>query len=73
MDLDRMRTILANERTLLAYIRTALSMMIFGMAVIKFFSEQRLTLVLGWVFLVGGIILLIWGSNRCRKLFRMLR
>ena len=48
-DLDSLRTILANERTLLAYIRTTLSAWIFGMAAVKFFSENFLLICLGWV------------------------
>jgi len=39
-DSDQLRTVLANERTLLAYIRTALSAWIFGMAAVKFFSDN---------------------------------
>ncbi len=38
-ELDKLRTILANERTLLAYVRTALALLIFGMAAIKFFPR----------------------------------
>ncbi|MEI6437764.1 MAG: DUF202 domain-containing protein [Candidatus Omnitrophota bacterium] len=72
MNLDQMRTVLANERTFLAYVRTALSLMIFGMAVIKFFSEQHAMLVLGWVVLGLGILLLIWGSIHCRHLARLI-
>ncbi|MBF0331387.1 MAG: DUF202 domain-containing protein [Candidatus Omnitrophica bacterium] len=67
-DSDQLRTALANERTLLAYIRTALSLMIFGMAIIKFFPEEVLLVLFGWAFLGCGAVLLIWGGFHFRKI-----
>ena len=70
-DLDSLRTILANERTLLAYIRTTLSAWIFGMAAVKFFSENFSLICLGWVVTVFGTVTLlygIWQFSRRRKM-----
>ena len=70
-DLDQLRTILANERTLLAYIRTALSAWIFGMAAVKFFSENFLLVCLGWFVTVGGTVILFWGIWQFHRRHRM--
>ncbi len=70
-DLDQLRTILANERTLLAYIRTALSAWIFGMAAVKFFSENFILVCLGWFVTVGGTVILFWGIWQFRRRHRM--
>jgi len=67
MDTDKLRTALANERTLLAYIRTALSAWIFGMAAVKFFSEDILMVLMGWGAIAGGVIILLWGVFHSRK------
>jgi len=67
IDTDKLRTALANERTLLAYIRTALSAWIFGMAAVKFFSENILMVWLGWGAIVSGVIILFWGIFQSRK------
>jgi len=40
MTLDQRRTALVNERTLLAYVRTCLSILIFGTAFYKFFENN---------------------------------
>lgn len=64
---DKLRTVLANERTLLAYIRTALSAWIFGMAAIKFFAESPLMVALGWTSVVSGIVILAWGAFWSQK------
>ena len=67
MDNDKLRTELANERTLLAYIRTALSAWIFGMAAVKFFPESFIMICLGWIAMAGGIMILLWGFLHSRK------
>jgi len=66
-DLDKLRTMLANERTMLAYIRTALSSWIFGLAAIKLFAENFLIVCLGWVVAVSGVFILFWGIFESRK------
>ncbi|MDO8674823.1 MAG: DUF202 domain-containing protein [Candidatus Omnitrophota bacterium] len=72
-DLDRLRTILANERTLLAYIRTALALLIFGMAAIKFFPDTPIIAFLGWIFMAWGLIILIWGVFHFRKVSKLIQ
>lgn len=66
-DSDKLRTVLANERTLLAYIRTTLSAWIFGMAAIKFFPENLLIVCLGWVVIICGIVVLLWGIAQSQR------
>ena len=70
-DTDKLRTTLANERTLLAYIRTALSAWIFGMAAVKFFPENFPIVCLGWVASACGMIILFWGVLLSRKRYKM--
>jgi len=65
------RTILSNERTLLAYGRTALAMVIIGGSALKFFDPGILTVV-GWLFLVGGVITILIGWRRYRHTDRLL-
>ena len=72
-ELDKLRTILANERTLLAYVRTALALLIFGMAAIKFFPDVPLIVALGWLFLACGIAVLVWGIGHFRKIANLIR
>ena len=69
-DSDKLRTMLANERTMLAYIRTALSAWIFGLAAIKLFADNFLIVCLGWVVAVGGIFILLWGIFESRRRHR---
>lgn len=61
------RTILANERTFLAFIRTALTLFIGGISFIKFF-DLFLLKVIGWVFVPLGILILLIGI---KKYFRI--
>ena len=72
-DLDRLRTVLANERTLLAYIRTSLALLIFGMAAVKFFPDVSIIIFLGWAFMICGISILMWGIFHFRTISRLIR
>jgi len=72
-ELDKLRTTLANERTLLAYIRTALALLIFGMAAIKFFPETALIVILGWLFMASGVFVLVWGIGHFRRVTALIR
>ncbi len=72
-DLDKLRTILANERTVLAYVRTALAILVFGMAAVKFFPEQRLMMLLGWLAIAVGTALLVFGGVRFRKIHKSIK
>ena len=66
-NLDKLRTTLANERTVLAYIRTALAIIVFGMVAVKFFSDVPLLVLLGWISVGIGILGLVFGFFRFRK------
>lgn len=71
IDSDKIRTALANERTLLAYIRTTLSAWIFGMAAVKFFPGNFLMVWLGWGAIAIGVVILFWGIFQSRKRHEM--
>ena len=59
------RTRLANERTLLAYARTGLMVVVTGATAIKLFGEQNLQYVFwGWVFVVIGVVIGVFGIWR---------
>jgi len=63
------RTALANERTLLAYVRTAFALGAGGFALIEFVKSSRLD-VLGYAMLPGsGVLLLVgfWRYWRVRR------
>jgi len=59
------RSILANDRTWLSYVRTALTLFIAGVTFIKFFNSQILSIV-GWVFVPIGVVVLIIGFLKYR-------
>ncbi len=56
----KLRDRLANERTLLAYVRTALALVIAGLSVSRFFERP----VLGWTLVGLGIITICAGTRR---------
>lgn len=55
------RTILANERTFLAYIRTAMTLLVGGVSFISFF-DQKLVIAVGWVAIFPALLLFWKGS-----------
>jgi putative membrane protein len=57
------RTVLANERTLLSYTRTALTMLVIGGTCIKFFDSLWIEIV-GLVFLLAALATFIIGWRR---------
>lgn len=57
------RTEMSNENTLLAYIRTSLTILIAGASLLKFFDIFALT-VIGWMFIGVGIGVMIFGIYR---------
>lgn len=61
------RTHLANERTLLAYLRTALTLFIGGVSFIQFFSTLLVKLI-GWSFIPLSIIFVVLGFQRFYKM-----
>jgi len=68
------RTILANQRTFLSYLRTALTFFVAGISFVKFF-EYVIVEVIGWIFIPIGVITFVVGLYRYNKLrvrlFRM--
>ena len=58
------RTRLANERTFLAYIRTAMMLLLAGGTVIKFFGDSDLAVVSGWGLVVLGLVVALFGIGR---------
>lgn len=61
------RTRMANERTLLAYTRTALTLFIAGVSFIQFFGNVIIVYI-GWIFIPIGIIVAVTGV---RKYYRI--
>ena len=55
------RTILANERNTLAYIRTGFSAFVLGIAGIKLFEKTGFFLYAGWIAVVMGILFIVFG------------
>jgi putative membrane protein len=66
------RTIMANERTLLAFLRTSLAFCIAGIGLIKYLDHQALDAI-GWIFIALAGIFLIWGVHRYRHVRKVLR
>jgi uncharacterized membrane protein YidH (DUF202 family) len=62
--LEKERTIMADERTFLAYVRTALNVFIFGFVVHRLYLENIFGSVILYVSIVCGIVLLLVGSYR---------
>ena len=63
-DPTRLRNLLANDRTLLAYIRTALSFAGIGFAVAKFGLNPKMAHVSGWlgtVMVLVGLMVIVIG------------
>lgn len=66
------RTDLANERTLLAYVRTALALAAGGVGLVQFFTSPAVV-ALGWVLIPGGVTVLVVGVVRFQRARRFLR
>jgi len=64
------RTRLANERTFLAYVRTAMMFLLAGGTVIKFFGDSDLAVMSGWALLGLGAVVGIFGVGRFLKMRR---
>lgn len=61
------RTVLSNQNTFLAYIRTALTFVIAGLTFIKFFQIPAIV-YLGWAFLPIGVATFVVGFIRYNRL-----
>jgi len=66
------RTVLANERTFLSYVRTALALFAAGVSFIKFFDSALIVLV-GWALLPAGIYTLVKGVVSFRNMNRVMQ
>jgi putative membrane protein len=56
------RTILANKRTLLSYVRTAILLLGSGLTIIKLFGDQVIFLLFSGLIIVLGLGLLFIGT-----------
>lgn len=65
-DLAADRTLLANERTFLAYIRTAIMLGVSGVTILKVFPYNFQLMVLGYVLLPLAAAVAIFGYTRYR-------
>ncbi len=63
------RTTLANERTLLGYVRTSLALAVVGASALKFFDSAAL-IVTGWGFLAIGVVTFLVGLRRSWRMKR---
>jgi putative membrane protein len=61
------RTQMANERTLLSYYRTALTLFIAGVSFIKFF-DSIIIVAVGWIFTPLGFLVAGIGTSRFLKM-----
>lgn len=62
------RTRLANERTLLAYIRTALMLVVAGVTALKLLVVTPAVVITAWLFVVLGVLVLMIGGWRFRAM-----
>lgn len=60
------RTVLANDRTWLSYVRTALTLFVAGVSFIRFFKLPIL-IYIGWAFIPISIFVLVIGFWRHHK------
>lgn len=58
------RTVLANERTLLSYIRTSIALLAAGGTLVKIFPDEPAMVMLGIVLLVLGAVVSVFGIIR---------
>ncbi|MDO9631382.1 MAG: DUF202 domain-containing protein [Humidesulfovibrio sp.] len=65
------RSILANERTFLAYQRTALTELAVAATFIHFFDHPALT-VIGWILVPASVLTIAIGLHRFRRMHRLI-
>ena len=58
------RTHLANERTLLAYVRTSFMLIIAGATAIKALPDDRVAVASGWALAAIGAVIGLFGVRR---------
>jgi len=69
-NLAKNRTILANERTFLAYIRTSIMLAVSGVTIFKFFGADWHYVTFGIALNVVAIAFVIFGFMRYKKMCR---
>lgn len=62
------RTDLANERTLLAYGRTALMVSATGVTLLKFYPDSLTIRILSWPLIALGLLIALFGIIRFARL-----
>ena len=68
--LDLIRTVLANERTFLAYLRTSLALAVAGVSIFHFLGRSPGANALGVLFVLSAILCFGYGGYRFRKVSR---
>jgi putative membrane protein len=66
------RTVMANERTFLSYIRSALGLFIGGASFVEFFESQWIVTV-GWIFLPLGVLAFLLGLRKYKRINDLIR
>ncbi len=66
------RTALANERTLLAYLRTAMGLAFIGLSILHFEGEHLPERLFAWTLVAAGAGLAALGFARFRRISRRL-
>ncbi len=65
------RTILANEITFMAYVRTSLTFLVVGISFIKFL-QMKMVEIGGWIFILLGAYMFIIGLRRYLRIKKQL-
>jgi len=65
------RTIMANDRTMLAFFRTSLTFCAAGIGLIKYLDHPAYD-VIGWIFIALAFTFLLWGIHRFRHVNKIL-
>ena len=63
----REQTILAKERTILSFIRTGLASIGAGIVIVNIFSDNPSSVVIGWAFILTGIVEILESYRRLRQ------
>ena len=67
------RTDMANERTLLAYLRTGMTFIITGVGIIRFLKDGVFIVICGSVFIITGVYFLCCGGLRYHRYKHLLK
>lgn len=67
------RTRLANERTLLAYVRAAAVIFVSSVSILKLLPNEKMLVGLSWVMLPTSVLLVSYGAVRTIRLGRSLK